>query len=119
MYNALFIAWGTPISGREISAAKVFSEWVELLGGMQSKGTIKSFTPVFAQPHGSDIGGFFLVQGDTAKIEQISQSDELRKATVRAQLIVSNFRVLKAITGDEIGKQMQMFTQNASEFGAK
>lgn len=119
MYNALVIGWGTPVSGRELSASKVFNEWVELLGSMQSKGTIKSFSPVFLQPHDSTLGGFFLVQGDTAKIEQVAQGDEIRRATVRAQLIVSNFRVVKAITGDEIGKQMQLFTQNASEFGAK
>ena len=119
MHNAMFVAWGAPVRGREISASKVFSEWVEMLGGWQTKGSIKSFTPCFVHPHGSQLGGFFLIQGEPAKLDQIFASEELRKATVRAQLIVDHFSVVRALTGDEIGKQMGVFTQNASEFGAK
>lgn len=119
MHNAIVVTWGAPVRGREISAAKVFSEWVEMLGGWQTKGSIKSFTPCFLTPHGTQLGGFFLVQGEPTKVDQILASEELRKATVRAQLIVDDFSVVRALTGDEIGKQMNVFTQNASEFGAK
>jgi len=119
MYNAIYIGWGSPVRGREIMASRVFSEWVELLGGWQNKGSIKSFTPCFIAPHGTQVGGFFLVQGDPAKLDQIVSSEELRRATVRAQLIVDGFCVVRAMTGDEIGKQMNVFTQNATEFGAK
>src|SRR5713226_1475879 len=115
MYNALFIGWGTPVRGREQQATKVFGEWVEMLGKWQSNGTIKSFAPVFLQPRGGELDGFFLVNGDEAKLTQLAHSDEIRKATMRAQLIVENFGVVQAMTGDEIGKQMQLFQTQAAE----
>ena len=115
MYNALFIGWGTPVRGREAQGAKVFGEWVELLGAQQSKGTVKSFQPVFIQARGGDLQGFFLVQGEPNKLQDFVNSEEVRKATTRAQLIVDNFGVCHAITGDEIGKQMQLWQTNAAE----
>jgi len=115
MYNALFIGWGTPVRGRETNGAKVFGEWVELLGNHQNKGTIKSFTPVFLQQRGSDLQGFFLVTGDVNKLHDFATSEEVRRATTRASLIVDNFGVVYAVTGDEIGKQMQLWQTNAAE----
>ena len=115
MYNALFIGWGTPVRGREAQGAKVFGEWVELLGTYQTKGNIKSYTPVFLQPRGGDLQGFFFVTGDTAKLNDFINDETVRRATTRAQLIVQNFGVIHAITGDEIGKQMQLWTNNANE----
>jgi hypothetical protein len=115
MYNALFIGWGTPVRGRETQASKVFGEWVELLGTHQSKGTVKSFQPVFIQARGGDLQGFFLIQGDTNKLQEFMNTEEVRRATTRAQLIVDNFGVCLALTGDEIGKQMQLFQSNATE----
>ena len=115
MYNALFIGWGTPVRGRETQGAKVFSEWVELLGTYQNKGNVKSFQPVFIQARGGDLQGFFLVQGDTNKLQDFINSEDVRRATTRAQLIVDNFGVCLALTGDEIGKQMQIWQSNAAE----
>jgi hypothetical protein len=115
MYNALFIGWGTPVRGREAQGAKVFGEWVELLGSHQNKGTVKSFQPVFIQARGGDLQGFFLVQGETNKLQEFVNSEEVRKATTRAQLIVDNFGVCHALTGDEIGKQMQLWQTSAAE----
>lgn len=115
MYNAMFIGWGMPVRGREQQASKVFGEWIELLGGWKSKGQIESFTPVFLQARGGELAGFFLVTGESAKLSALGSSEEVRKATTRAQLIVDNFGVVQAITGDEIGKQMALFTSNAAE----
>src|SRR5262249_26872471 len=109
MYNALFIGWGTPVRGRESQGSKAFNEGVELLGASQSKGTLKSFTPVFIQPRGGELQGFFLCTGDSAKLIQFMDSEEVRKASTRAQLIVDNFGVCMAMTGDEIGKQMALW----------
>src|SRR5512142_939277 len=91
MYNALFIGWGTPVRGRETQASKVFGEWVELLGSHQNKGTIKTFTPVFLQQRGGELGGFFLVTGEPKKLNEWVVTDEVRRAITRASLIVDNF----------------------------
>jgi hypothetical protein len=115
IHNALFIGWGVPVRGRETQATKVFGEWVEMLGGLQSKGTIQSFTPVFLSPRGGELGGFFLLTGDANKLAELADSEEMRRAVTRAELIVDDFGVVKAMTGDQIGKQMAMFTAAANE----
>jgi len=115
MYNALFIGWGTPVRGRETQANKVFGEWIELLGTQMSKGQIVSFAPVFLQARGSDLQGFFLVTGDEAKLNTFARSEEVRRATTRAQLIVDNFGVCDALTGDSVAKQMALWNTSAAE----
>jgi hypothetical protein len=115
MYNALFVGWGTPVRGREPQGAKVFGEWVELLGGAQKKGVLRSFTPVFIQARGGDLQGFFLVTGEPDKLSAFAAGEDVRRATTRAQLIVDNFGVCQAITGDEIQKQMALWQSNAAE----
>lgn len=115
MYNALFIGWGMPVRGREVQANRVFGEWVELLGVSKSKGNVETFTPVFLQARGGELQGFFLVTGTPAKLQAFALSEEVRKATTRASVIVDNFGVINAFTGDEVGKQMALWTANAAE----
>ncbi len=115
--NALFIGWSTPVRGREESATKVFGEWVEMLGALQSKGDITSMTPVFLNAKGGGLAGFFLITGEPQKLGQLVGSEAMRKAVTRAQMIVDDFGVIPAMTGDEIGKQMQLFNASAKELG--
>lgn len=115
MYNALFIGWGTPVRGRETQANRVFGEWVELLGASKSKGNLDTFTPVFLQSRGGELQGFFLVTGNATKLASFVGSEEVRRATTRAQLIVDNFGVCNALTGEEVGKQMALWTASAAE----
>ena len=115
MYNALFVGWGTPVRGRETQGNKVFGEWVELLGASKSKGLLDSFTPVFLQARGGDLQGFFLVTGNPAKLASFAGSEEVRRATTRAQLIVDNFGVCGAFTGDEVSKQMALWNASAAD----
>lgn len=114
-HNVLFIGWGQPVRGRELQAAKVFSEWNELLGTLQSKGSIKSVTPVFLAPRGGELNGFFLITGEPRKLAELAQGDELRRAITRAQIVVEQVGVVSGLTGDEIMKQMQLWTSQVNE----
>ena len=114
-HNALFIGWGAPVRGREQAATKVFGEWVEMLGTWKAKGSIESFTPVFLTPRGGELGGFFLITGNPAKLSELESGEEIRRATARADLIVERFGVVTAVTGDEVGKQMALFSAMSAE----
>jgi hypothetical protein len=113
----LFVGFGWPVRGREQNAAKVFNEAVELWTQLQNDGRISSWQPVFLEPHGGDLGGFFLLWGERDAIAQIRASDELIRLSGRAQLIVENFGVVGAETGDRIGTQMQWFLEDSGELG--
>ena len=111
----LFIGFGWPVRGREQNATKVFNEAVELWTRLQNEGQVASWSAVFLEPHGGDLGGFFLVWGERDAIAKIRSSDELTRLATRAQLIVENFGIVGAETGDRIGAQMQMFLESSGE----
>jgi hypothetical protein len=111
----LFIGFGWPVRGREQNATKVFNESLEFWTKLQNEGQIESWQPVFLEPHGGDLGGFILVWGERDKIAEIRASDELTRLNTRAQLIVENFGVVGAQTGDQIGGQMQTFLESSGE----
>jgi hypothetical protein len=115
MHNGLFIGWHRPARGREMQATKVFGEFVEMLGAWKAKGQISMFMPTFLAPHGSDLGGFFFVMGEPAKLDQLLGGEEFNKAMTRAEICVDGMTVVRALTGDEIGKQMGLFQTQVAE----
>jgi hypothetical protein len=114
-HNALFIGWGTPVRGREQAANKVFGEVVEMLGTWKSQGKIQSMTPVFLTPHGGDLAGFFLITGEPTKLAELMNTEEMRRAVTRSQLVAENFGVVWGQSGDEVGKQMALWNASAAE----
>ena len=111
----LFVGFGWPVRGREQRAAQVFQEAVDLWSRLQQEGEIESWDAIFLEPHGGDLGGFFLVRGDRNKIARIRSSDELVRLSTRAQLIVENFGVVGAEMGARIEAQMQAFLEASGE----
>jgi hypothetical protein len=111
----LFVGFGWPVRGREQNAAKVFNEAVEFWTRLQNDGEVESWNAVFLEPHGGDLGGFFLVWGERDKIAQIRAGEDLARLATRAQLIVENFGIVGAETGDRIGAQMQVFLESSGE----
>jgi hypothetical protein len=114
MHNAVFVGWA-PIRGRERQAAKVFREWVAILGAWRSTGKIESFTPVFLTPHDGGLSGFFLVTGEPEKLDELLESAETMRAIRRAQEVVDDFGVVRALTGAELGKRMATFQGESAE----
>jgi hypothetical protein len=111
----LFVGFGFPARGREQKAAQVFNEAVELWTRLQNEGEIESWDAVFLEPHGGDLGGFFLLRGDQEKIASVRGSDDLLRVATRAQLIVDNFGIVGAELGGRINTQMQLFLESAGE----
>jgi hypothetical protein len=112
--EALFLGWGPVVRGREQTSLKVFQETIEYYGRLQQEGKIDSFEPVFIAPHGGDLGGFVLLRGERAKLNEIRTSDEFERSVVRAASVVDNVGVINAFTGESIGEALGRF-QAASE----
>lgn len=115
-HNALLVRWGLPVRGREPQSARVFGEWMEMLGSWKAKGTIKSFTPLLLAPTGGDLSGLILVTAESTTLDELAVSDEMRRAVSRANLVVDHFGVVRATTDEEtINKEVALFLQNASD----
>lgn len=113
--SALFVGFGFPVRGREQKAVGVFNESFEYYSRLQQSGEIESFEPVLLEPHGGELGGFFLLRGDRDKLAHLRNSEEFERLTLRAGLIVENLGVVGAALGDRLMSQIATFTQQVDE----
>ena len=74
--RALFIGFGQPVRGREERAVEVFNEFVAMFGRMQSDGRIEGMDVTLLDPHGGDLGGFFMVHGSGDQCAALMMDDE-------------------------------------------
>jgi hypothetical protein len=115
--RALFIGFGEPVRGREERAVEVFTEFVDMFGRMQSDGRIEGMDVALLDPHGGDLGGFFMVHGSEQQCAALTADEEFRRATIDAGLIVENFGVVAAMTGEGVGREMAMYTEAVKKVG--
>jgi hypothetical protein len=113
--SGLFVGFGLAVRGRERQAITVFNETFEYCSRLQQDGEIESFEPVLLEPHGGELGGFFLIRGDEDKLARIRTSEEFERLTVRANLIAENIGVVGAFLGARLMSQMSMFGQQVEE----
>jgi hypothetical protein len=109
--SALFVGFGSPVRGRERQALTVFNEAFEYYSRLQQEGEIESFEPVLLEPHGGELGGYFLLRGDQEKLARVRGSEEFERLTVRAQLIVDNLGIVGAALGERLMSQIATVTE--------
>jgi hypothetical protein len=115
--RALFVGFGQPVRGREERAVEVFNEFVGMFGRMQSDGRIEGMDVTLLDPHGGDLGGFFMVHGTAGQCGALMADEEFRRASIDASLIVENFGVVPAATGAAVGEEMGMYMEALRKVG--
>jgi hypothetical protein len=115
--RSLFIGFGQPVRGREERAVEVFNEFVGMFGRMQAAGRIEDMDVTLLDPHGGDLGGFFMVHGSPEQCSALQMDEEFRRACTDAGLIVENFGVVPAATGAAVAEEMAMYTEAVAKVG--
>jgi hypothetical protein len=115
--RALFVGFGEPVRGREERALEVFGKFVEMFGRMESDGRIERMEVSLLDPHGGDLGGFFMVHGSAEQCAALAQDEEFRRASIDAGLIVENFGVVPATTGDGVAREIAMYAEAVQKVG--
>jgi hypothetical protein len=113
--SGLFIGFGLPVRGRERQAIQSFNEVFEYFSRLQQEGEIESFEPALLDPHGGELGGFFLLRGDQDKLARIRASKEFERHIARGQLLVENLGVVGAFLGERLIGEMSLFSQQVEE----
>jgi hypothetical protein len=108
--GVILFGWNRSIPGREKVSAGHFDEFVSYLGGLQQKGAIQTFDVVFLDAHGGDLNGFFLIRGDSAKLDTLVSSTEWIAHSIRASLHLEGLGIIRGVTGDEIMNRMAIWT---------
>jgi hypothetical protein len=115
--RALFIGFGQPVRGREERAVEVFNEFVGLFGQLQSEDRIEGMDVCLLDPHGGELGGFFMVHGSADQCTALTMDETFRRACVDASLIVDHFGVVPAVMGEAVGAEMGMYMEAVSKVG--
>jgi hypothetical protein len=115
--RALFVGFGAPVRGREERAVEVFGEFVKMFGRMQSDGRIAGMDVALLDPHGGELGGFFMVKGSEAQCAALTNDEEFRRASIDASLLVENFGVVPAAIGDGVTREMGMYSEAVAKVG--
>lgn len=114
--RALFIGFGIPVRGREERAVEVFNEFVGMFGRMQSDGRIESMEVTLLDPHGGDLGGFFMVHGNEQQCGALQYDEEFRREVNDATLIVENFGIVGADLAERLQRQLEFYTEQIAAF---
>jgi hypothetical protein len=115
--RALFIGFGAPVRGREERAIEVFDEFVAMFGRLQSDGRIEGMDVALLDPHGGELGGFFMVRGSEEQCAALPDDEEFRRKSIDATLIVEHFGVVPAVIGEGVGREMVMYADAVKKVG--
>ena len=91
-----------------------FNDIVGLLGRMQQEGRCEGFDIVFLDPHGGDLGGYFMLTGTADQLHAIKEDEDFQREMVRADLIVDGLGLIDGYTGEGIASQMEMYMEAVS-----
>jgi len=108
--NVILFGWNRAIPGREKMSAPHFEEFVKYLDGLKEKGSIRSFDVVFLDPHGGDLNGFFLIRGETQKLDALLADSAWVMHITRATLHLDGSGVIGGVTGDEVNARMALWS---------
>ena len=108
--SVILFGWNRSIPGREKVSAAHFDEFVKYLGGLQQEGAIGAFDVVFLDAHGGDLNGFFMIRGESGKLDMLVSTTDWVTHITRASLHLEGSGVIRGVTGDEIMKRMAIWT---------
>ena len=112
----ILIGWGEVVRGREAQAVEVFNETIDYLTGLEQEGVIESIEPVFLEPHGGDLQGFFFLRGEAEKLAALRVDDEFQTTIIRAGLVVDNVGVVGASMGARLERLMGAYIEQIGAF---
>jgi hypothetical protein len=107
--NVIFFAWNRSVPGFEQQSAAHFQEFVQYLQTQKEDGMIQSYEPVLLDPHGGDMNGFFLIRGETNKLDTLMSTDAWESHMTRGAIHLHGPGVTRGVTGDRVMKRMELW----------
>jgi hypothetical protein len=107
MSNTLLMGWNRAVAGREKDAMELFQSSLAFWTKKKEAKAIESFEPYIFTPHGGDMNGFFLVQGDPAKLDAIQHEKDYLNLTMQCGLVLDGFGTVRGFRGERLMQLMQ------------
>jgi hypothetical protein len=110
----LFIAWGTPVRGREERGLEVFNEAIGLYGRMQGEGRIEKFDVVLLAPN-AGLNGYIELYGSAEQLHALRESKDFRRTLADASLVVDDLRQIDGFANEAIARQMALYQESIAQ----
>ena len=116
--GAVMISFGAVQTGREALAVDTFLELSRYLGQRLTDGVITEFQPFFfADGQLGDVSGFFMVEGQRAKLDDLRRDETFVRQMLRASAATDNVRVHTLIAGSDAGRLVNLYREVRTELG--
>jgi len=115
---AIVVSWGTPFPGREALSLGLFMEVSQWWEGKRAAKEVDDFRSYIATTGAlSEQGGFMLIEGDAAKLDQLTATEEFRTFIVKGIHLLSGIEVSRFDTGPAIGKAIERVMSVRKQLG--
>ncbi|MGP4055018.1 hypothetical protein ACTWP6_09405 [Mycobacterium sp. 4D054] len=105
----LWVAWGVPTRGREHQALDLLVETEGYLSGLRDRDRIEGFDRVVLKPQSIELGGFILIRGTKAQIDDLRRDHDFELWLTRVQLVADQVGVADAWLGDGIAEAVSLY----------
>ena len=93
------------------TASEHLQQSSQYVAGLQQQGAIHSSEAVFLDTHGGDLNGFFLIRGDSAKLDALLSSPDWVTHMTRAALHRQGSGHVRGVTGALVAERMGLWTK--------
>jgi hypothetical protein len=107
--------WGQTFPGREKQALQLFADASQFYLQKKAQGEIEGYESIIFDHIGSDLSGMSIQRGEPDKLYKLSQSEEVVNLGLRAELCLSNFRVVSGFVGEIVQKRMMSWAKLAAQ----
>lgn len=109
MANAvLYIGWNRPIPGREADAYRhLMTECDSAFATFESQGWFESREHIALTAHGAGPGGFMLLFGNRAKLDELRRTDAFERVVMRMGMLFSDFAIVPGLNREGIEAVMK------------
>jgi hypothetical protein len=115
---AVMISFGAVQTGREALAVETFVELSRYLGQLLTDRVIAEFQPFFfADGQLGDVSGFFIVEGQRAKLDHLRRDESFLRQILRASAATENVRVHTLVAGSDAGRLVNLYREVRAELG--
>ena len=118
--GALMVAFGAVHPGREALAVDTFTEVSRFFGRLLASEVITRFQPFFyadGQQAGTGTSGFFILEGNRARLDQLRRDPEFLRVILRAGAATANIRVHTLVAGSEAGRLVNLYREVRGDLG--
>ena len=76
--------------------------------------SFRASTFVSLDPHGGDLNGFFLIKGDSGRLDTLTATDAWTEHMTRASLHLEGSGSVRGVAGEAVAKRMDLWKRLSS-----